>query len=186
MTTSPSHPDIKSVLFSEEEIAARVKALGAEIAEAYKSRGIEDIVIVSVLKGSFVFMADLVRALDLNASIDFMAVSSYGAASKSSGVVRILKDLDIELEGKHVLLVEDVVDSGLTLHFLLRNLRNRKPASLELVSLLVKPEAVQVDLDITWTGFDCPNEFLVGYGLDFAERYRSLPYVGILKPEVYA
>lgn len=186
MSTSPSHPDIKSVLFSEEEIAARVNALGAEISAAYKSRGIEEIVIVSVLKGSFVFMADLVRALDLDASIDFMAVSSYGAASKSSGVVRILKDLDIELEGKHVLLVEDVVDSGLTLHFLLRNLRNRKPASLELVSLLVKPEAVQVDLDITWTGFDCPNEFLVGYGLDFAEHYRSLPYVGILKPEVYA
>lgn len=186
MSISPSHPDVQSVLISETEIAARVKELGAEIAASYKERGIDEIVIVSVLKGSFIFMADLVRALDMNAGIDFMAVSSYGAASKSSGVVRILKDLDIELEGKHVLLVEDVVDSGLTLHFLLRNLRNREPASLELVSLLVKPEAVQVELDINWVGFECPNEFLVGYGLDFAEHYRSLPYVGILKPEVYA
>lgn len=186
MSSSPSHPDVKSVLISEEEITKRVKELGAQISAFYRERGIEDIVIVSVLKGSFIFMADLIRALDVHAAVDFMSVSSYGAASKSSGVVRILKDLDVDLEGKHVLLVEDVVDSGLTLHYLLRNLRNRKPASLELVSFLVKPEAVQVELDTTWVGFDCPNEFLVGYGLDFAERYRSLPYVGILKPEVYA
>ena len=186
MSTSPSHPDVKSVLISEEEIAARVQELGAEISATYAERGIDHIVIVSVLKGSFIFMADLIRHITVEVAMDFMAVSSYGAATKSSGVVRILKDLDIELEGKHVLVVEDIVDSGLTLHFLLKNLRNRKPASLELVSLLVKSEAVQVDLDITWTGFDCPTEFLVGYGLDFAERYRNLPYVGVLKPEVYA
>ncbi|WP_336250612.1 hypoxanthine phosphoribosyltransferase [Stomatohabitans albus] len=183
---SPSHSDIQSVLITGDDLAKRVKELGDEISATYQRRGIEDIVIVSVLKGSFIFMADLIRHISLNAAVDFMAVSSYGAATKSSGVVRILKDLDIELEGKHVLVVEDIVDSGLTLHFLLKNLRNRKPASLELCSLLVKPEAVQVDLNISWTGFECPNEFLVGYGLDFAERYRNLPYVGILKPEVYA
>ncbi|WP_336249315.1 hypoxanthine phosphoribosyltransferase [Stomatohabitans albus] len=184
--SSPSHSDIQSVLIAEEDLARRVKELGDEISATYQERGIEDIVIVSVLKGSFIFMADLIRHISVNAAVDFMAVSSYGAATKSSGVVRILKDLDIELEGKHVLVIEDIVDSGLTLHFLLKNLRNRKPASLELCSLLVKPEAVQVDLNISWTGFECPNEFLVGYGLDFAERYRNLPYVGILKPEVYA
>lgn len=184
--SSPSHPDVQSVLFSQDDIASRVKELGEEISASFASKGIEEIVIVSVLKGSFIFVADLVRHLSVNAAVDFMAVSSYGAATKSSGVVRILKDLDIELEGKHVLVVEDIVDSGLTLHFLLKNLRNRKPASLQLCSLLVKPEAVQVELDINWTGFECPNEFLVGYGLDFAERYRNLPYVGVLKPEVYA
>lgn len=184
--TTPVHPDVQSVLFTEEEIIERVRTLGAEISRTYEERGIDQIVIVSVLKGSFIFMADLIRHITVNASMDFMAVSSYGAATKSSGVVRILKDLDVELAGKHVLVVEDIVDSGLTLNFLLKNLRNRRPASLELCSLLVKPEAVKVDLDIAWTGFECPNEFLVGYGLDFAERYRNLPYVGILKPEVYS
>lgn len=180
------HEDVQSVLLTEDQINTRVRELGSEISTFYKTKDIEHIVIVSVLKGSFIFMADLIRHISVDAAMDFMAVSSYGAATKSSGVVRILKDLDIELEGKHVLVVEDIVDSGLTLNFLLKNLRNRKPASLELCSLLVKPEAVTVDLDITWTGFECPTEFLVGYGLDFAERYRNLPYVGILKPEVYS
>lgn len=184
--TTPVHEDVQSVLLTEDQINTRVRELGADISTFYKDQGIEHIVIVSVLKGSFIFMADLIRHISVDAAMDFMAVSSYGAATKSSGVVRILKDLDIELEGKHVLVVEDIVDSGLTLNFLLKNLRNRKPASLELCSLLVKPEAVTVDLDITWTGFECPTEFLVGYGLDFAERYRNLPYVGILKPEVYS
>ncbi len=175
-------PDIQKVLLSADDIQAKLAEMGAEITHDY---GGKSLLLVGVLKGAFVVMADLARYVALPLEFDFMAVSSYGAATKSSGVVRILKDLDHDLEGRDVLLVEDIVDSGLTLKYLLKNLAARKPASLEVAALLRKVGIQQVELDLKYVGFDIPNEFVVGYGLDFAERYRNLPYVGTLKPEAY-
>jgi hypoxanthine phosphoribosyltransferase len=173
--------ELASVLFTSSEIGERVRAIGEAITTDYRGR---EPVLISILKGGAMFHADLLRAIDLPASVDFMSISSYGAAS--SGVVRIMKDLDRDIEGKDVLLVEDIVDSGLTLAYLLRNLRARKPASLEVCALLRKPEVQQVSLDIKYKGFEIPPVFVVGYGLDFAEKYRNLPYVATLKPEAYA
>ena len=174
--------DIDRILITGEEIQAKIRELAARITEDYRGR---DLLLVGVLKGAFVVMADLSRHIRHPLQFDFMAVSSYGAATKTSGVVRILKDLDHDVEGHDVLLVEDIVDSGLTLAYLLRNLRARKPASLEVCALLRKPDVQRVDLDIKYRGFDIPPEFVVGYGLDYAEKYRNLPYVATLKPEAY-
>jgi hypoxanthine phosphoribosyltransferase len=173
---------IEQVLISEEDIQAKLAEMGAKITADYDGRSI---LIVGVLKGAFVVMADLARHIALPIEFDFMAVSSYGAATKTSGVVRILKDLDHDLEGRDVLVVEDIVDSGLTLKYLLKNLAARKPASLEVAALLRKEGIQQVELDVRYVGFDIPNEFVVGYGLDYAERFRNLPYIGTLKPSAY-
>ena len=175
--------DIEQILITDDDVQAKIRELGDRITEDYRGR---DLLLIGVLKGAFVLMADLSRNIRLPLQFDFMAVSSYGAATKTSGVVRIMKDLDRDIEGKDVLLVEDIVDSGLTLAYLLRNLRARKPASLEVCALLQKPEVQQVPLDIKYRGFEIPPVFVVGYGLDFAEKYRNLPYVATLKPEAYA
>jgi hypoxanthine phosphoribosyltransferase len=180
--------DIKSVLLSEDEIQARVAELGVELAERYRdavSENGQDLLLVTVLKGAVMFVTDLARAIPLPTQLEFMAVSSYGSSTSSSGVVRILKDLDRDINDRDVLIVEDIVDSGLTLKWLLRNLATRHPRSLQVCTLLRKPEAIRVDLDIAYIGFDIPNEFVVGYGLDYAERYRDLPYIGTLDPKVY-
>jgi hypoxanthine phosphoribosyltransferase len=177
------HPDIEAVLVSQEQIAEKIVELAAKIHADYAGR---EVVLVGVLKGAVMLMADLARALKLPLSLEFMAVSSYGSSTSSSGVVRILKDLDRDITGAHILVVEDIIDSGLTLSWLLRNLRSRHPASVEVVALLRKPDAAQVQVPVTYMGFDIPNVFVVGYGLDFAQRYRELPYVGTLRPEVYA
>ena len=174
--------DIERVLITGEEIQAKIRELGDRITEDYRGK---ELLLVGVLKGAFVVMADLSRHIRLPLQFDFMAVSSYGASTKTSGVVRILKDLDHDIEGHDVLLVEDIVDSGLTLAYLLKNLRARRPRSLEVCALLRKPEVQQVDLDITYPGFEIPPEFVVGYGLDYAEKYRNLPYVATLKPQAY-
>ena len=174
--------DIERVLLSREEIDRKVADLGQAISRDYAGK---ELLLVGVLKGAFVFMADLARHIDLPMEFDFMAVSSYGAATQTSGVVRILKDLDHEIMGRHVLVVEDIVDSGLTLSYLLKNLRTRKPESLEVCALLQKTEVQQVPLDIKYPGFEIPPVFVVGYGLDYGERFRNLPFVGTLRPEVY-
>jgi hypoxanthine phosphoribosyltransferase len=174
---------IEEVLIESDAIQRRIAELAAQINDDYRGR---DVLLVGVLKGAFVLMADLARHIDLPMEFDFMAVSSYGAATKTSGVVRILKDLDHEVADRHVLVIEDIVDSGLTLKYLLRNLSTRKPASLEVCALLWKAGVQQVDLDIRYVGFEIPPVFVVGYGLDYGERFRNLPYVGTLKPEVYA
>jgi hypoxanthine phosphoribosyltransferase len=176
-------PDIEKILISAEEIQARLAEMGERITKDYAGRSL---LLVGVLKGAFVVMADLARYVRLPLEFDFMAVSSYGAATKSSGVVRILKDLDHDLEGLDVLLVEDIVDSGLTLKYLLKNLAGRKPATLEVAALLRKEGIQKVPLDLRYVGFDIPNEFVVGYGLDYGERYRNLPHVATLKPEAYS
>ena len=179
--------DIASVLLSEDEIHARVAELGAEIADRYRDRAADgDLLLVGVLKGAIFFMTDLSRAIPIPTQMEFMAVSSYGSSTSSSGVVRILKDLDKDIAGRNVLIVEDIIDSGLTLSWLIRNLSSRNPASLEVVTLLRKPEAVKTDVEVALVGFDIPNEFVVGYGLDYAERYRDVPYIGLLDPKVYA
>ncbi len=175
--------DVESVLVTEKEIAAKVEELAAAINVDYAGR---ELLLVGVLKGAVMIMADLARALTVPVTMDYMAVSSYGSGSSSSGVVRILKDLDRDISGRHVLVVEDVIDSGLTLSWLLRYLRSRGPATLEVCALLRKPDAVQVDVPVAYMGFDIPNVFVVGYGLDYAQRYRNLPYVGTLRPEVYS
>jgi hypoxanthine phosphoribosyltransferase len=180
--------DIKSVLLSEDEVQTRVAELGKLVADAYRDAVAEngqDLLLVTVLKGAVMFVTDLARAIPLPTQLEFMAVSSYGSSTSSSGVVRILKDLDRDINDRDVLIVEDIVDSGLTLKWLLRNLATRRPRSLQVCTLLRKPDAVRVDLDITYIGFDIPNEFVVGYGLDYAERYRDLPYIGTLDPKVY-
>ena len=178
------HPDVEKVLFSEEDIADMVKRLGAQISGDYKGK---DLVLIAVLRGAVVFMGDLMRAIDTDLAIDFMAVSSYGNGTKSSGTVRIIKDLDIDIKDRDVLIVEDILDSGLTLKYLMANLASRGPASLEVCTFLWKDvEGKQAAIDPKYVGTHCPDEFVVGYGLDYAERYRNLPYVGILKPEVYA
>jgi hypoxanthine phosphoribosyltransferase len=173
-------PEIERVLISEQEIAQRVAELAAAVDAEYEGR---EVLLVGVLKGAVMFMADFARALRTPVSLEFMAVSSYGSATSSSGVVRILKDLDRDIVDKHVLVVEDIVDSGLTLSWLVRNLKTRGPASVGVVALLRKPEAVKVDVQVDHVGFDIPSEFVVGYGLDYAERYRDLPFVGLLRPE---
>jgi hypoxanthine phosphoribosyltransferase len=175
--------DIEQVLIPEDEIQAKLAEMGEKITADYRDRSL---LLVGVLKGAFVVMADLARHIDLPLQFDFMAVSSYGAATKTSGVVRILKDLDHDLRDRDVLVVEDIVDSGLTLKYLLKNLAGRKPATLEVAALLRKEGIQQVDLDVRYVGFDIPNEFVVGYGLDYAEKYRNLPFIGTLKPAAYA
>ncbi|TDD06216.1 hypoxanthine phosphoribosyltransferase [Saccharopolyspora terrae] len=175
--------DIASVLITEQQIKDKVAELAKQVDEDYQRGG--DLLLVGVLKGAVMFMTDFARALPQPAQLEFMAVSSYGSSTSSSGVVRILKDLDRDIAGKNVLIVEDIIDSGLTLSWLLKNLRSRNPASLEVCTLLRKPDAVQVDVPVRYVGFDIPNEFVVGYGLDYAERYRDLPYIGTLDPKVY-
>jgi hypoxanthine phosphoribosyltransferase len=178
--------DIASVLISEDEIRRRIVELAEEIAKRYPEGAPEgDLLLVGVLKGAIFFMTDFARALPIPTQMEFMAVSSYGSSTSSSGVVRILKDLDKDIAGRHVLIVEDIIDSGLTLSWLMRNLSTRNPASLEVVTLLRKPDAIKVDINVANVGFDIPNEFVVGYGLDYAERYRDLPYIGTLEPSVY-
>ena len=183
----PYPGDIESVLLSEDAIRARVAELGAELGEQYREgvAGGEDLLLVTVLKGAVMFVTDLARAIPLPTQLEFMAVSSYGSSTSSSGVVRILKDLDRDIHDRDVLIVEDIVDSGLTLSWLLRNLATRHPRSLRVCTLLRKPDAVRTDVAIEYIGFDIPNEFVVGYGLDYAERYRDLPYIGTLHPKVY-
>src|ERR671910_3253149 len=176
-------PDIERVLISSEEIQGKLAEMGEAISADYEGTSL---LLVGVLKGAFVVMADLARYVRLPLEVDFMAVASYGAATKTSGVVRILKDLDHDLEGRHVLLIEDIVDSGLTLNYLLKNLRGRRPASLEVCALLKKTGIQRVHLDVKYVGFDIPPDFVVGYGLDFAEKFRNLPYIATLKPEAYA
>ena len=178
--------DIQSVLLSEEQIHARTAELAAAVARDYgDSLNGQDLLLLTVLKGAVMFVTDLARAIPLPTQLEFMAVSSYGSSTSSSGVVRILKDLDRDIHDRHVLIVEDIVDSGLTLSWLLRNLATRHPKSLRVCTLLRKPDAVRADVDIEYVGFDIPNEFVVGYGLDYAERYRDLPYIGTLDPKVY-
>ena len=174
--------DIKNVLFSKEEINAKVAELAARIDEDYAGK---DVLLVGVLKGAIMIMADLSRALKGHYTMDWMAVSSYGSGTKSSGVVRILKDLDTDLVGRNVLIVEDIIDSGRTLAYLVDLFKYRKAKSVKIVTLLDKPEGRVVEIDADYVGFDVPNEFVVGYGLDYAEQYRNLPYVGVLKPSVY-
>jgi hypoxanthine phosphoribosyltransferase len=180
--------DIKSVLLSSDEIQAKVAELGRQLGEDYRdaiAAGTQDLLLITVLKGAVFFVTDLARAIPLPTQLEFMAVSSYGSSTSSSGVVRILKDLDRDINDRDVLIVEDIVDSGLTLSWLLRNLATRHPRSLRVCTLMRKPEAVRADVDIAYVGFDIPNEFVVGYGLDYAERYRDLPYIGTLDPKVY-
>jgi hypoxanthine phosphoribosyltransferase len=174
--------DIEQVLLTHEQIQDKVAELGAEITRDYAG---SDLLLVGVLKGAFVFMADISRHIHLPMEFDFMAVSSYGAATQTSGVVRILKDLDHEIQGRNVLIIEDIVDSGLTLSYLMKNLRTRKPASIEVCALMQKTDVQQVPIDIKYRAFEIPPVFVVGYGLDYGELYRNLPYVGTLRPEVY-
>lgn len=180
------HNDIQEVLFTQEDLARRVGEIGAAITRDYASAAGDGIVLVSVLRGAAIFMADLARAIELPIEMDYMAISSYGNGAKSSGVVRILKDLTSEIEGRHVIVAEDILDSGLTLKYLLKNLSSRNPASVAVATLLRKKTQAQADIDCRYVGFECPDEFIVGYGLDYAERYRNLPYIGILKPELYS
>lgn len=175
--------DIEKVLVSEEQIAARLVELATAIDEDYKGK---DILLVGVLKGAVMVMADLARAIHSPVTMDWMAVSSYGSGTKSSGVVRILKDLDTDLSDRHVLIVEDIIDSGLTLSWLVQNLRSRGAATVEICTMLRKPEAVKVDIDVKYIGFDVPNEFVIGYGLDYAEKYRNVPFVATLAQHVYS
>jgi hypoxanthine phosphoribosyltransferase len=178
--------DIKSVLLSEDQIKAKTAELAEQIAADFRAGGPDqDLLLITVLKGAVLFVTDLARAIPVPTQLEFMAVSSYGSSTSSSGVVRILKDLDRDINDRDVLIVEDIVDSGLTLSWLLRNLATRRPRSLKVCTLLRKPDAVRADVEIEYIGFDIPNEFVVGYGLDYAERYRDLPYIGTLEPRVY-
>ena len=174
--------DVEKVLLSEEQLSQKIAELGEEISKDFQGK---EIVAICVLKGAILFMADLARAVKVPMALDFMAVSSYGNGTSTSGTVRILKDLDNSIEGKHVLVVEDIIDSGVTLKYLLKNLKSRKPASIKLCTLLNKPERRRVEVDIDYCGFTVPDYFLVGYGLDYAEKYRNLPFIGILKPAIY-
>jgi hypoxanthine phosphoribosyltransferase len=172
---------VGEILIDEDRLQERIRELGDELSRDYAGR---ELLLVGVLKGAVFFMADLMRSLTVPCEIDFMAISSYGAATDSSGVVRILKDLDINIEDRHVLVVEDIIDSGLTLSYLLRNLESREPASLEICALLTKPDRREIDVPVRYVGFEIPNKFVIGYGLDFAERYRYLPYVGVLHADL--
>jgi len=171
---------VSEVLIDEDRLRSRVVELGEEISADYAGR---DLLLIGVLKGAVFFMADLMRKLTIPCEVDFMAISSYGASTDSSGVVRILKDLDINIEGRHVLVVEDIIDSGLTLSYLMRNLESREPATLEVCALLTKPDRREIDVPVRYVGFEIPNRFVIGYGLDFAERYRNLPYVAVLSDD---
>jgi hypoxanthine phosphoribosyltransferase len=175
--------DLLEVLYTEKDIADRLAEMAAEIEQDYAGK---DVLIVGVLKGAVMVMADLARTFHRHVEMDWMAVSSYGSGTKSSGVVRILKDLDTDISGRHVLIVEDIIDTGLTLSWLVSNLNSRAPASVEICTLLRKPDALQMTIDVKYVGFDIPNEFVVGYGLDFAERYRNLRCIGTLAPSVYS
>ncbi|HEX6701150.1 MAG TPA: hypoxanthine phosphoribosyltransferase [Gaiellaceae bacterium] len=172
---------VSEVLIDEDRLRARISELGEEISADYAGR---EPLLIGVLKGAVFFMADLMRHLTVPCEVDFMAISSYGASTDSSGVVRILKDLDINIEGRDVLVVEDIIDSGLTLSYLIRNLEAREPASLEVCALLTKPARREIDVPVRYVGFEIPNRFVIGYGLDFAERYRNLPYVGVLHSDL--
>jgi hypoxanthine phosphoribosyltransferase len=175
--------ELDQTLYTEEQILGRLQEMAAEIQKDYEGK---DLLLVGVLKGAVMVMADLARSLDRHVEMDWMAVSSYGSGTKSSGVVRILKDLDTDLNGRHVLIVEDIIDTGLTLSWLITNLRSRGPASVEIATLLRKPEAQQMDVEVKYVGFDIPNAFVVGYGLDFNEQYRNLRCIGTLAPHVYS
>lgn len=174
--------DIQEILFSEEVLNKKIKELASEISRDYEGK---NLVVVGILKGSVLFAAELIKNISVECEIDFMAVSSYGSSTETSGVVRILKDLDSSIEGKDILLVEDIVDTGVTLSYLLKYLQARKANSIEIVSLLNKPVRRKTDLDVKYIGFEVPDGFIVGYGIDYAEKYRNLPFIGILKPEVY-
>jgi len=181
VTESTLERAVDEVLIEEERLRGRVAELGEEISADYAGR---DLLLIGVLKGAVFFMADLMRHLTVTCELDFMAISSYGAATDSSGVVRILKDLDINIAGRDVLVVEDIIDSGLTLSYLMRNLEAREPSSLEICALLTKPDRREIDVPVRYVGFEIPNRFVIGYGLDFGERYRNLPYVGVLNPDL--
>jgi hypoxanthine phosphoribosyltransferase len=174
---------VAKTLIDEETLQRRVGELGQQIGAEYEDR---DVLLIGVLKGAVFFLADLMRALPIPCEIDFMAISSYGTGTDSSGVVRILKDLDANIAGRNVLVVEDIVDSGLTLSYLMRNLGARRPASLEICALLTKPDRREIDVPVRYVGFEIPNEFVIGYGLDYAEKYRNLPYIGVLEPDLLA
>lgn len=176
------HPMIKEVLITEEDLQARINTIAAQVSEDYAEK---DVLLVAVLKGAVYFMADISRKMTCPLSMDFMAVSSYGNESRSSGVVRIVKDLDVEMAGRHVLIIEDIIDTGLTLKYLVRNFEARGAASVEVCALLLKEGAQEQEVRWKYVAFEIPNEFVVGYGLDFAESYRDLPYIGVLKPEAY-
>lgn len=176
--------DIKEVMFSEEEIQLKVEELGKNIEKYYKNRE-KDLVVIGILKGANVFLGDLVRKMNIPLYIDFMAVSSYGQSTESSGVVKIIKDLDMEVENKDVLIVEDIIDTGLTLHYLTENLGTRKANSIKIVTLLNKEYRRKVEIPVDFVGFEIPDEFIVGYGIDYGEKYRNLPYIATLKSEVY-
>ena len=181
MSQSELERAVGEILIDAETLQNRIRELGEEITSDYEGK---ELLLVGVLKGAVFFMADLMRHLTVPCEVDFMAISSYGAATDSSGVVRILKDLDINIEGRNVLVVEDIIDSGLTLSYLMRNLESREPASLDICALLTKPERREIDVPVRWIGFEIPNKFVIGYGLDFAERYRNLPYVGVLHDDL--
>jgi hypoxanthine phosphoribosyltransferase len=176
------HEDVKSVLLTQQQIAERVAEMGKEITEDYKGK---NLVLVTVLKGAAVFLSDLMRSIDTHAEIDFMVVSSYGAATSSSGVVRIMRDIEIPLEDKDVLVVEDILDSGNTLQYIKEVITGKNPKSIKIATLLNKPARRMAEIEADYTGFVVPDEFVIGYGLDYNEKYRNLPYIGILKPEVY-
>ncbi len=175
--------DIQEVLYSEQQIQDKIKEMGERISRDFEGR---NPLVICVLKGAFIFMADLVKQITIPLELDFMAVSSYGASTKSSGVVKIIKDLDISVEGRHILIVEDIIDSGLTLSYLIDVLERRNALSITVAALFDKPARRSVELDADYKGFEIPDAFVVGYGLDYAEKYRNLPYVGVLKPEVYS
>lgn len=177
--------DVEAILISEEELKQRIKEMAARVSETYRDSK-DDILLICVLKGAVFFITDFARELDVPSQVEFMAVSSYGNSTNSSGVVRILKDLDRDIADRDVLIIEDIIDSGLTLSWLLKNLRNRNPKSLNVITLLRKPEVQTAEVDLFDVGFEIPNEFVIGYGLDYAERYRDLPYVGTLHPNVYS
>ncbi|MGH4118254.1 hypoxanthine phosphoribosyltransferase [Clostridium sp.] len=174
--------DIKEVLYSSDQLRDKIRQMGAKISNDYVGK---ELILIGVLKGSVVFMADLIRQITIPCKMDFMAVSSYGSSTETSGVVKILKDLDYDIQGKDVLIVEDIIDSGVTLKYLRKYLLARKPCSLEIICMLNKPDRRTVDIDVKYSGYDVPDYFLVGFGLDFAQKYRNLPYVGILKEEIY-
>lgn len=183
MDASAVHDDLVDVMFTEEQIQAKLADMARQIERDYEG---EDLLLVGVLRGAVMVMADLARSLDRHVEIDWMAVSSYGSGTKSSGVVRILKDLDTDISGRHVLIVDEIIDTGLTLSWLTSNLASRNPASVEIGTLLRKPEAAKMDVDVKYVGWDIPNEFVVGYGLDYQERYRNLRDIGTLAPHVYS
>ena len=183
LTRAEGDLELDKTVFNEDEIVARLREMAAEIESDYEGK---DLLLVGVLKGAVMVMADLARSLDRHVEMDWMAISSYGSGTKSSGVVRILKDLDTDLNGRHVLVVEDIIDTGLTLSWLIANLRSRGPSSVEIATLLRKPEALQMDVDVKYVGFDIPNAFVVGYGLDYNEKYRNLRGIGTLSPHVYS